>query len=223
MTLRSPSRKRSLMSRDACATNDSNWSPAVYKKCCYVCESFLCSFEHLLASDSAMAFPTTHEGTLEKAFQPLIQNERPARERSRDPTDIEAQIEEIQARRRAGLAEGEGEGESGGDKVGLNSLGHFDMNVYSSGDKSGYVTSIPANEEEDVSRSKFIGRPVEKFTFVREIFAVCSNWKNLVLQEAEEDLGVAPPPGRATYHAPSDVMADLPPNDQVLVHVKEPL
>ena len=148
--------------------NDSNWSPAVYKKCCYVCESFLCSFEHLLASDSAMAFATTHEGTLEKAFQPLIEYERPARERSRDPTDIEAQIEEIQARRRAGLAEGEEEGESGGDKVGLNSLGHFDMNVYSSGDKSGYVTSIPANEEEDVSRSKFIGRPVEKFTFVRD-------------------------------------------------------
>ena len=38
-----------------------------------------------------------------------------------------------------------------GDKVGLTSLGHFDMNVYTSGDKSGYVTSIPANEEEDVS------------------------------------------------------------------------
>ena len=37
-----------------------------------------------------------------------------------------------------------------GDKVGLNSLGHFDTDVYSMGDRSGYVTSIPANEEEDV-------------------------------------------------------------------------
>lgn len=37
-----------------------------------------------------------------------------------------------------------------GDKVGLNSLGHFDTDVYSLGDRSGYVTSIPANEEEDV-------------------------------------------------------------------------
>lgn len=68
---------------------------------------------------------------------------------TRDHTDIEAQIEEIQARRRAAgeLTEKAGRG----DKVGLNSLGHFDMDVYTSGDKSGYVTSIPANEEEDVS------------------------------------------------------------------------
>jgi splicing factor 3B subunit 1 len=102
-----------------------------------------------------MAFATTHE-------------------------DIEAQIEEIQARRRAGLAD-EGAGNGTNDKVGLNSLGHFDMNVYSSGDKSGYVTSIPANEDED---------------------------------EAEEDAGIGPPPGRATYHAPSDVMADIPHNEQ---------
>ena len=47
----------------------------------------------------------------------------------------------------------EGAGNGTNDKVGLNSLGHFDMNVYTSGDKSGYVTSIPANEDEDVSHS----------------------------------------------------------------------
>lgn len=41
------------------------------------------------------------------------------------------------------------------DKVGLNSVGHYDMNVYTSRDRSGYVTSIPANEDEDVSCRKF--------------------------------------------------------------------
>ena len=64
--------------------------------------------------------------------------------------DIEAQIEDIQARRRAA---GEQAEQNGGDRVGLNSLGHYDMNVYTSGDKSGYVTSIPANED-DVSSFK---------------------------------------------------------------------
>lgn len=43
-----------------------------------------------------------------------------------------------------------------GDKVGLNSVGQFDRDVYTSGDKSGYVTSIPANEEEDVSRPQLV-------------------------------------------------------------------
>ncbi|CAI8054774.1 Splicing factor 3B subunit 1, partial [Geodia barretti] len=113
------------------------------------------SFPAIQAKISTMAFAATHE-------------------------DIEAQIEEIQARRRAGVAE-EGAGNGTNDKVGLNSLGHFDMNVYTSGDKSGYVTSIPANEDED---------------------------------EAEEDMGIGPPPARATYHAPSDVMADIPHNEQ---------
>lgn len=37
----------------------------------------------------------------------------------------------------------------------------------------------------------------------------------IVLQEVEEDIGIAPPGGRASYTAPSDVMADLPPNEQV--------
>ena len=43
-------------------------------------------------------------------------------------------------------------------------------------------------------------------------------WKMIVcvvwLQE-DEDMGVAPTGGRASYTAPSDVMADLPPNEQV--------
>jgi splicing factor 3B subunit 1 len=91
--------------------------------------------------------------------------------------DIKAQVEELQARRR--VVEEQVEKASYGDKVGLNSTGHFDMDVYTSGDKSGYVTSIPANEEED----------------------------------EEEDMGIAPS-GRASYTAPSDVMADLPPNEQ---------
>ena len=30
-------------------------------------------------------------------------------------------------------------------------------------------------------------------------------------------MGIAPPPGRATYHAPSDVMAEIPHNDQVKI------
>ena len=91
--------------------------------------------------------------------------------------DIEAQIEEIQARRRAGLAEEVAEGKAG-DKVALNSLGHYDTNVYTSGDKSGYVTSIPANEDEDVSPRNYSRWPAKyfyirpyKFVRAREIFS----------------------------------------------------
>ena len=68
--------------------------------------------------------------------------------------DIEAQIEEIQAKRKAA---GDRAGKvSAGEKVFLlSSDPHFDTDVYTSLDKSRYVTSIPANEEEDVAESRF--------------------------------------------------------------------
>ena len=50
-----------------------------------------------------------------------------------------------------------------GEKVGLLSTGHFDTDVYTSGDKSGYVTSIPANEEEDVILPPFSSSFVNPF------------------------------------------------------------
>ena len=32
-------------------------------------------------------------------------------------------------------------------------------------------------------------------------------------------MGIGPPPARATYHAPSDVMADIPHNERVKIVV----
>lgn len=60
--------------------------------------------------------------------------------------DIEAQILEIQSKK-ATLVE---EGQQG---VGLDSTGFYDQEIYGGGDSRfvGYVTSIPANEQEEVS------------------------------------------------------------------------
>lgn len=60
--------------------------------------------------------------------------------------DIEAQILEIQGKK-ANLLE---EGEQG---VGLDSTGFYDQEIYGGSDSrfAGYVTSIAANEQEDVS------------------------------------------------------------------------
>lgn len=60
------------------------------------------------------------------------------------PTDIEAQIREIQGKK-AALDEAQG--------VGLDSTGYYDQEIYGGSDSrfAGYVTSIAATELEDVS------------------------------------------------------------------------
>lgn len=60
------------------------------------------------------------------------------------PTDIEAQIREIQGKK-AALEEAQG--------VGLDSTGYYDQEIYGGSDSrfAGYVTSIAATELEDVS------------------------------------------------------------------------
>ena len=60
--------------------------------------------------------------------------------------DIEAQILEIQGMK-ASLVEDAGQG------VGLDSTGFYDQEIYGGSDSrfAGYVTSIAANEQEDVS------------------------------------------------------------------------
>ncbi len=60
--------------------------------------------------------------------------------------DIEAQILEIQGMK-AALVEGAEQG------VGLDSTGYYDQEIYGGSDSrfAGYVTSIAANEQEDVS------------------------------------------------------------------------
>lgn len=62
--------------------------------------------------------------------------------------DIEAQILEIQGMK-AALVEGAEQG------VGLDSTGYYDQEIYGGSDSrfAGYVTSIAANEQEDVSDS----------------------------------------------------------------------
>lgn len=63
--------------------------------------------------------------------------------------DIEAQILEIQGMK-AALVEGAEEG------VGLDSTGYYDQEIYGGSDSrfAGYVTSIAANEQEEVSDGK---------------------------------------------------------------------
>ena len=60
--------------------------------------------------------------------------------------DIEAQILEIQGMKAALLEEGD-------QGVGLDSTGYYDQEIYGGSDSrfAGYVTSIAANEQEDVS------------------------------------------------------------------------
>lgn len=62
------------------------------------------------------------------------------------PVDIEAQILEIQGMKATLLEEGE-------QGVGLDSTGFYDQEIYGGSDSrfAGYVTSIAANEQEDVS------------------------------------------------------------------------
>lgn len=62
------------------------------------------------------------------------------------PIDIEAQILEIQGMKATLLEEGE-------QGVGLDSTGFYDQEIYGGSDSrfAGYVTSIAANEQEDVS------------------------------------------------------------------------
>lgn len=62
------------------------------------------------------------------------------------PVDIEAQILEIQGMKASLLEEGE-------QGVGLDSTGFYDQEIYGGSDSrfAGYVTSIAANEQEDVS------------------------------------------------------------------------
>lgn len=61
--------------------------------------------------------------------------------------DIEAQILEIQGMKAALVEEGADQG------VGLDSTGYYDQEIYGGSDSrfAGYVTSIAANEQEDVS------------------------------------------------------------------------
>lgn len=60
--------------------------------------------------------------------------------------DIEAQILEIQGKKATLLEEGD-------QGVGLDSTGFYDQEIYGGSDSrfAGYVTSIAANEQEDVS------------------------------------------------------------------------
>lgn len=60
--------------------------------------------------------------------------------------DLDAQILEIQSKKAALVEEGQ-------QGVGLDSIGLYDQEIYGGGDSRfvGYVTSIPANEQEEVS------------------------------------------------------------------------
>jgi len=58
--------------------------------------------------------------------------------------DIEAQIREIQARKKVAPEPVEGEEL---DKVGLGQTGIFDQDIYGGGKYDGYVTSIAADDE----------------------------------------------------------------------------
>lgn len=69
-------------------------------------------------------------------------------------SDIEAQIREIQSRKKEASKEGGGEdGDEAKDKrIALGESGYFDTELYEGGGKyEGYVTSIAANDEVDVS------------------------------------------------------------------------
>lgn len=65
--------------------------------------------------------------------------------------DIEAQIRDIQSRKKEIVADGEIITEK--DRVGLGETGYFDSDIYDGGGGKfeGYVTSIAANDEVDVS------------------------------------------------------------------------
>lgn len=65
--------------------------------------------------------------------------------------DIEARIKEIQAKKKELNTEENGVGEK--NRIGLGESGYFDQEIYDGGGSKfdGYVTSIAANDEVDVS------------------------------------------------------------------------
>lgn len=65
--------------------------------------------------------------------------------------DIEAQIREIQSRKKEVLANGDEGNKS--ERIGLGESGYFDRELYDSSARrfEGYVTSIAANDDADVS------------------------------------------------------------------------
>ena len=67
-------------------------------------------------------------------------------------TDIEAQIKEIQARKKE-LTQNDENGVTDKSRIGLGESGYFDQEIYDGGGSKfdGYVTSIAANDEVDVS------------------------------------------------------------------------
>lgn len=67
-------------------------------------------------------------------------------------SDIEAQIREIQARKKEISSDENGITDK--DRIGLGESGYFDQEIYDGGGSKfdGYVTSIAANDEVDVSR-----------------------------------------------------------------------
>lgn len=75
-------------------------------------------------------------------------------------SDIEAQILEIQGMKAALL-------EEGAQGVGLDSTGYYDQEIYGGSDSrfAGYVTSIAANEQEDVSDAVIFFTPVLWFIY----------------------------------------------------------
>lgn len=69
--------------------------------------------------------------------------------------DIEAQILEIQGMKAALVEEGD-------QGVGLDSTGYYDQEIYGGSDSrfAGYVTSIAANEQEEVSVAVILFTPM---------------------------------------------------------------
>lgn len=105
--------------------------------------------------------------------------------------DIEAQILEIQGMK-AALQE---EGEQG---VGLDSTGYYDQEIYGGSDSrfAGYVTSIAANEQEDVSQITpfdiILSLPTGQVSFhwssvegdrlaFMSMFVACTSWDSRAL------------------------------------------
>ena len=82
-------------------------------------------------------------------------------------SDIEAQILEIQGMKAALLEEGE-------QGVGLDSTGFFDQEIYGGSDSrfTGYVTSIAANEQEDV-RHLFIAIIMSSENNCKHLCGIC--------------------------------------------------
>jgi len=70
-------------------------------------------------------------------------------------SEIEAQIRDLQAKRKpTGAPGGDGEQE-GGRRVGLGEEGHFDRDIYQSRGGDNYVTSIAATDEQEVRRQYY--------------------------------------------------------------------